>query len=118
LIILALERNLMVTTSSQRGRGREQGVKMKVTLRDKEIMSYALLVNIEVEGEQYTAEIAYDTHNGYEVSFLDEQHKRITSPEWANKYEEESVGDSLGYWLESMIGGWFEWTPAKEEVSA
>jgi hypothetical protein len=97
---------------------REQGVKMKVTLRDKEIMSYALLVNIEVEGEQHTAEIAYDTHNGYEVSFLDEQHKRITSPEWANKYEEESVGDSLGYWLESMIGGWFEWTPAKEEVSA
>ncbi len=92
---------------------------MKVTLRDKEIMSYVLSVNIEVEGEQHTAEIAYDTYDGYEVSFLDEQHKRIASPEWVNKYEEESVGaDSLGYWLESMIGGWFEWTPAKEEVSA
>jgi hypothetical protein len=92
---------------------------MKVVLRDKEVMRYVLSVNIEVEGEQYIAEIAYDTHNGYEVSFLDEQHKRIASPEWVNKYEEDNYeGDSLGYWLESMISGWFEWTPAKEEVSA
>ena len=92
---------------------------MKVTLRDKEIMSYVLSVNIEAEGKEYTADIAYDTYDGYEVSFLDEQHKRITSPEWAKKYEEENYeGDSLGYWLESMIVGWFKWTPEKEEVSA
>lgn len=94
---------------------------MKVTLKDKEIMSYVLSVNVEVEGEEYSADISYRCYEGYEVTFFDKEGKRIGYPEWARKYEENNLTgtiDSLGYWLESEIGGWFQWEPSKEGVSA
>jgi hypothetical protein len=93
---------------------------MKVTLKDKDIMSYVLSVNVEVEGEEYSADISYSYSDGYEVTFLDrEARKEIGYPQWAKDYVEDNpTGDSLGYWLESEIGGWFQWEPSKEEASA
>ena len=92
---------------------------MKVTLKDKEIMRYVLSVNIEEGGEQYAADISYDVYDGYEITFLNEKGQIIAYPQWAIKYEEDNLtGDSLGYWLEDQIGGWFKWEQNQEKVSA
>ena len=79
---------------------------MKVELQEKDITAYDLSVNIEIEGERYRADIHYDTYDGYEVTFLDERGGSLPYPKWASEYEGE---ESLGYWLESKIGGWFKW---------
>lgn len=84
---------------------------MKVNLKDKEIQSYVLSIEIEVEGELYRADLDYDIHNGYEVTFYNQKGEPIGYPKWAQEYEGD---DSLGYWLENQIGGWFEWAPEKE----
>ena len=84
----------------------KEGEDMKVELQEKEITAYDLSVNIELEGEKYRADIHYDTYDGYEVTFLDERGVRLPYPKWASEYEGD---ESLGYWLESKIGGWFKW---------
>jgi len=89
---------------------------VKVELLDKEIRSYVLTVKIEVEGEKYVADLSYDTHDGFEVNFFNTEGRLTSYPEWAVKLEEENVtGDSLGFILESKVGGWFQWV--NEEVS-
>lgn len=89
---------------------------MKVELLDKEIRSYSLSVEIEVEGEKYVADLSYDTHDGFEVNFYNSEGRLTAYPKWAVDLEEENLtGDSLGFILESEIGGWFQWV--KEEAS-
>ena len=92
---------------------------MKVTLLEKEIYQYSLNICIEKDGEEYLVCISYNEYDGYDATFLDKEGKRIGYPEWAKDYEEDNLtGDSLGCWLESEIGGWFQWESSKEEVSA
>lgn len=89
---------------------------MKVILKDSEIYHYVLSIKVEVEGEEYNADLAYGTYDGYEVAFLDDNGKAISYPQWAIDYEDNSQGaDSLGYWLESQVGGFFKWE--RDEVS-
>jgi len=94
---------------------------MKVTLLEKEIYQYSLDVCIEKDGEEYLVCISYNEYDGYDVKFRDKNWKVLEYPQWAKDYEENNLTgtiDSLGYWLESEIGGWFQWEPSKEEVSA
>jgi hypothetical protein len=92
---------------------------MKVTLKDSEINNYVLSVRIEVEGEEYIADLSYSTYDGYEVTFLNDNGQRVAWPKWAIDYDSnEPLGygnDSLGYWLESQIGGFFKWEAQKVE---
>jgi hypothetical protein len=92
---------------------------MKVTLLEKEISQYSLDILVERDGEEYRVSISYNEYDGYDVTFLDKEGKRLGYPEWAKDYVEDNpTGDSLGYWLESEIGGWFQWEPSKEEANA
>jgi len=92
----------------------KEGKEMKVTLKDNEINSYVLTVKVEVEGKEYIADLSYDTYDGYEVIFLDDNGRRVTYPQWAIDYENNLQGaDSLGYWLESQVGGFFKWEVEK-----
>jgi hypothetical protein len=92
---------------------------MKVTLKDNEIYHYVLSVRVEVEGKQYNADLAYGTYDGYEVTFLDDNGVKIGYPQWAIDYENnsDSGSDSLGYWIESQIGGFFTWESKKVETN-
>ncbi len=85
---------------------------MKVTLKDNEINSYVLTVKVEVEGKEYIADLSYNTYDGYEVTFLDNNGRKISYPQWAIDYENKGE-DSLGYWLESQVGGFFKWEGEK-----
>ena len=90
---------------------------MKIKIKDKEIQQYVLSVEIEVEGEQYRADLDYSTYEGYDVTFLNEKGQAIAHPQWALDYIDNNLtGDSLGYWLENQIGGWFEWAEEKTEA--
>jgi hypothetical protein len=92
----------------------KEGKEMKVTLKDNEINSYVLTVKVEVEGKEYIADLSYNTYDGYEVTFLDDNGRKIAYPQWAIDYENNSQGaDSLGYWLESQVGGFFKWEVEK-----
>jgi len=92
----------------------KEGKEMKVTLKDNEINSYVLTVKVEVEGKEYIADLSYNTYDGYEVTFLDDNGRRVDYPQWAIDYENNSQGaDSLGYWLESQVGGFFKWEVEK-----
>ena len=91
---------------------------MKVTLKDNEINSYVLNIKVEVEGKEYIADLSYDNYDGYEVTFLDDNGVKIGYPQWAIDYENNSQGaDSLGYWLESQVGGFFKWEGEKVEAN-
>ena len=91
----------------------KEGQEMKVTLKDNEIYSYLLIIKVEVEGEQYNADLRW-TYDEYEVTFLDDNGRKIAYPQWAIDYENSSEGaDSLGYWLESQVGGFFKWEGEK-----
>ena len=92
----------------------KEGKEMKVTLKNNEINSYVLTVKVEVEGKEYIADLSYDNYDGYEVIFLDDNGRRVAYPQWAIDYENNSQGaDSLGYWLESQVGGFFKWEGEK-----
>jgi len=96
----------------------KEGKEMKVTLKDNEINSYVLNIKVEVEGKEYIADLSYDNYDGYEVTFLDDNGVKIGYPQWAIDYENNSQGaDSLGYWLESQVGGFFKWEGEKVEAN-
>ena len=90
----------------------KEGNEMKVTLKDNEINSYVLTVKVEVESKEYIADLSYNTYDGYEVTFLDDNGRKIAYPQWAIDYENKGE-DSLGYWLESQVGGFFKWEGEK-----
>ena len=90
----------------------KEGNEMKVTLKDNEIYSYVLSVEVEVEGEQYNADLAYGTYDGYTVTFIDDNGREIGYPQWAIDYQNKGE-ESLGYWLESQVGGFYKWEGEK-----
>jgi hypothetical protein len=79
---------------------------MKVELLEKEVQTYVLSVEIEVEGEKYHADIRYDSWEGHEVNFYEPNGLGLLTeyPEWATKLEEE-LTVPLGFWLEEHIEG-------------
>lgn len=85
---------------------------MKVRLNDYEIHNYVLAIRVEVEGEVYPVDLSYDSYDGYDLTFLNDQGQKIPYPEWATKMEQES-DDSLGYILETSIGKRLEWVDQK-----
>jgi len=90
---------------------------VNIKLKDKEIQQYVLSVEIEVEGELYRADLDYSTYEGYDVTFLNDKGQAIGYPKWATDYLDNNLtGDSLGYWLENQIGGWFEWVAERVEA--
>ena len=95
----------------------KEGKEMKVTLKDNEINSYVLTVKVEVEGNEYIADLSYNTYDGYEVTFLDDNGRKVAWPQWAIDYDSNDPpgygNDSLGYWLESQVGGFFKWEGEK-----
>ena len=90
---------------------------MKVRITDKEIHSYSLDVEVEVEGKRDRVKIYYDPQDGYELLFFDSMGRVGERPQWAIDYEQESDSwHSLGYWLEEQASGRWVWTD-KEEVN-
>ena len=87
---------------------------MKVNLKKTEVFTYALTIEIEREGKKYEARVFYDLETGYEVEFWGLNNELLEWPQWALDKEEAS-DHSLGYELESAVGGWFQWV--KEEAS-
>jgi hypothetical protein len=92
---------------------------MKVTLKGNEINSYVLNVKVEVEGKEYIADLSYSFYDGYEVDFLNDNGQKIGYPQWALDYIDDNLqGDSLGYWLEAQIGGFYTWENTKVVANA
>jgi len=75
---------------------------MKITLTAKEVETYYLKTEIEVEDKVYRATISYDKYSGHDVVFWDIMGRTIDYPEWATKLEEE-LTEPLGFWLEEQI---------------
>ena len=67
MIILALERNLKVTTRSQRGRGREQGVDMPEYIMT---VSIEYGTNIEADSAEQARDKARNLINEANVNWL------------------------------------------------
>ena len=88
----------------------KEGKEMKVTLKDNEITNYVLSIRVEVEGKEYAADLNYNTYDGYEVTFLNDNGQKIAWPKWAIDYNGD---DHIGYWLESQVGGFFKWESEK-----
>lgn len=82
---------------------------MKIKVKEKEINSYRLGVEIEREGQTYRASIYYDPHDGYDVTFLDPKGEVVEDPQWAQEINEKDLTYSLGYYLEDQTGGFFLW---------
>ena len=74
---------------------------MKVTCKDKEITGYVKSLVIEREGETYYAELEYDQHNGYEISFTDTKGDGIDTPDWFDDYDSDAI-----YNLDELSGNW------------
>jgi hypothetical protein len=76
---------------------------MNVTCIDKEIENYIKSIKVEVEGETYNIDLAYD-RGAYSLTFIDNEGKAIEWPEWADKYDNGTR--SLDYDLDVMSGNW------------
>ena len=76
---------------------------MKVTCIDKEIENYIKSIKVEVGGETYNIDLAYD-RGTYSLTFIDNEGKGIEWPEWADKYDNGTR--SLDYDLDVMSGNW------------
>jgi hypothetical protein len=87
---------------------------MKVTCIDKEIENYIKSIKVEVEGETYNIDLAYD-RGTYSFTFIDNEGKAIEMPEWADKYDNGQR--SLDYDLDVMSGNWRFVTPSEEAVA-
>ena len=87
---------------------------MKTELKSTEVITYSLTIEVEVEGEKCEARVFYDIGNGYEVEFYTLKGEPMAWPQWALDQAETS-SNSLGYELETAVGGWFQWV--KEEAN-
>ena len=86
---------------------------MKVKLNATEVITYALIFEVEVKGEKCEARVLYDKGTGYEVEFYTSKGELISWPQWAIDLDAE-LDHSLGYELESAVGGWFQWVREDE----
>jgi hypothetical protein len=88
---------------------------MKIKCLEKEITGYKKAITIEHQGTIYRADLFYDSENGYELEFRDENGKLIDWPEWADKYDNGQR--SLDYDLDEAGGFWeYVTDPMKQEI--
>jgi hypothetical protein len=87
---------------------------MNVTCIDKEIENYVKSIKVEVWGETYNVDLAYD-RGTYSFTFIDNEGKAIEMPEWADKYD--NATRSLDYDLDVMSGNWKFVVPSEEAVA-
>jgi hypothetical protein len=57
-------------------------------------------MNITVDGQEVRVILHWDSHDGYEITWLDLEGRFISAPAWADKIEEES--NNLGYVLDCL----------------
>lgn len=63
-------------------------------------------MNITVDGQEVRVILHWDSHDGYEITWLDLEGRFISAPAWADKIEEdalESGGNSLAYTLDCLV---------------
>ena len=81
---------------------------MKVYALDYELTGFRKTLEIEHEGKIYYADLIYDSNDGYDLSFRDQNKNAIEMPEWAVEWEDkQQYGlDSLEYKLDCDSGNW------------
>jgi hypothetical protein len=57
-------------------------LKQSVTAYDKDM-------NLTVDGQEVRVILHWDSHDGYEATWLDLEGRFISAPEWANKIDDE-----------------------------
>jgi hypothetical protein len=63
---------------------------------DKTETAYDKRISFNYEGQEYLVNLHWDTHDGYDVTFLD-----MVSPDWADDWTNE-IGESLAYTLDEL----------------
>jgi hypothetical protein len=58
-------------------------------------------MNITVDGQEVRVILHWDSHDGYEMTWLDLESRFINAPAWADKIEEEN--NNLGYVLDCLV---------------
>jgi hypothetical protein len=61
-------------------------------------------MNITHEGEEVRVILHWDSHDGYEMTWLDLEGRFINAPAWANRIDEEATAypSGLGYFLDCL----------------
>jgi hypothetical protein len=60
---------------------------MKVQLVMKDSFSWVKHLKIVVEGVTYNARLYWDTHDGFDLTFYNNEGERIEWPKWAEDYD-------------------------------
>jgi hypothetical protein len=63
---------------------------------DKTETAYDKRISFNYEGQEYLVNLHWDTHDGYDITFLD-----TVSPDWADDWTNE-IGESLAYTLDEL----------------
>jgi hypothetical protein len=58
--------------------------------------AYDKRISFIYEGQEYIVDLHWDTHDGYDITFLD-----TVSPDWADDWTNE-IGESLAYTLDEL----------------
>jgi hypothetical protein len=78
--------------------------KIEITSTSKQETAFCKRITLTREGTEYSVLLFWDTHHGYDLTFLDNEGKWISLPDWAVDWEEsQQYGfESLEYTLDSM----------------
>jgi hypothetical protein len=58
--------------------------------------AYDKRISFIYEGQEYLVDLHWDTHDGYDITFLN-----TVSPDWADDWTNE-IGESLAYTLDEL----------------
>jgi len=77
---------------------------MEILLVDKQETSYMKSVTFSHEGQEYNALLFWDSCDGYDLRFQDEQGYEIDAPSWAIEWDDSQQygAESLEYTLDSL----------------
>jgi len=87
-----------------------QETAIAITSVQKQETAFCKQIRFTHEGQEYSALLFWDTHHGYDMTFLDDGGKWVKQPAWVDEWEESQQhgGESFEYTLDSLT----------EEISA
>lgn len=75
---------------------------LDVFFKEKTIISYQKTVKVIKDDLEIYAQLDYDDWDGYSITWLDENYKKIEEPAWATEYAELTSYHELAYLLDEM----------------
>ena len=79
----------------------EKTMELQVGALLKTETAYDKDMNITFDGQEVRVILHWDSHDGFEITWLDMEGRFITAPAWADGIEEEDEM-SVGYFLDSL----------------